>query len=96
MKLPMELGMIVLVGGFSAGAFAYVHDRPAPTSIHDHHGHQMGQRFSMVLAVQEGSPRLHRAAADSLDETRAQIHLLKAQQVGTKTCLEEDSARVRP
>jgi hypothetical protein len=98
MKLPIELGMTLLIGSFSVGAFAYVQDRPAPTAAtaHDHHGHHAGPRAMMAIAVTEGSPRLHRAAAESLDETRAQIHLLKAHQVGAKTCLEDEPPRPRP
>lgn len=97
MKLPIELGMTLLIGSFSVGAFAYVQDRPAPsaTMAHDHHGHHAGQRARMAIAVAEGSPRLHRAAVESLDETRAQIHLLKAHQVGTKTCVEDELTRGR-
>lgn len=98
MKLPIELGMTLLIGSFSVGAFAYVQDRPAPAPSlsHDHHGHHTGPRSTMAIAVPEGSPRLHRVAVESLDETRAQIHLLKAHQVGTKTCLEDEPTGVRP
>lgn len=96
MRVSVELGMMLVLTGFSAGAFSYVQSQPLPSvdhSQHAHHHHMAGVGSFKPIAVAEGSPRLHRAALSSLDETRAQIHRLKAQQVGEKTCLEEGGSR---
>lgn len=89
-RVSVELGMVLALSGFSAGAFSYVQAHPRPPVDHTQHAHHMvGGGTFKPIAVEQGSPRLHRAALSSLDETRAQIHRLKAQQVGEKSCIEE-------